>query len=421
MVITKRLKQTDPGAFPVDWEVVQLGELFSFSNGVNAPKSSYGHGIPFVNVLECISHTHLTGDEVPGLVSLPKKTTDRFKLQFGDIVFNRTSETQEEVGLAAAYVGKRPVVFGGFVIRGRPVGVSLDPFYSGYALRSAVVRSQITPSGQGAVRANISQENLRRVAVPVPTLSEQAFIAEALRDVDSLIDSLERLIAKKRDSKQASMQQILTAKTRLPGFGAKWKHTQLASLGDTYSGLSGKSKADFERGTAKFVTFLNVITNVVIDPALCEQVSVGASENQNVIRKGDLLFNGSSETPEEVAFCSFVDQDYGDIYLNSFCFGFRPLTGSNINGYFMSYLIRSATGREVMKSLAQGSTRYNISKSSLKQASLELPTLEEQNAIVDVIRDMDHEIQGLHERLKKTREIRQGMMQQLLTGKVRLV
>jgi len=132
--------------------------------------------------------------------------------------------------LAAVYLGGEHVVFGGFVIRGRPTNDGLDPMFSGYALRAQGIRSQVIPMGQGAVRANIGQQNLSRVLVALPRLPEQRAIAAALSDVDALLGGLDRLIAKKRDLKQAAMQQLLTGQTRLPGFKGEWEVNRLGEL-----------------------------------------------------------------------------------------------------------------------------------------------------------------------------------------------
>lgn len=252
-------------------------------------------------------------------------------------------------------------------------------------------------------------------------LAEQRAIATALSDVDALIAGLERLIAKKRDIKQAAMQQLLTGKTRLPGFSGEWVRRPLGDLGSTYAGLVGKSKVDFGHGSASYVPFVNVMANVRIDCSAFESVDVATSENQNRVLAGDLLFNGSSETPEEVALCALMPQAVDDLYLNSFCFGFRLRQGAEASGLFLTYLMRSHIGRELMKSLAQGSTRYNLSKSALLQAQLELPGLDEQTAIATVLSDMDADLATLESRLAKTRVIKQGMMQELLTGRTRLV
>ena len=229
------------------------------------------------------------------------------------------------------------------------------------------------------------------------------------------------MIVKKRDLKQAVMQQLLTGKTRLPGFCGEWQKKTFGELGATYAGITGKTKSDFGVGAAKYITFMNVMTNAVIDCTVFEQVNVSASETQNSVLRGDLLFNGSSETPEEVAFCSLMAEEVPDLYLNSFCFGFRLFDDQQVDGLFLTYYIRANPGREMMKSLAQGSTRYNLSKTALCEASVLLPLKDEQAAIAEVISGMDAELIALEERREKTSNIKQAMMQELLTGKTRLV
>ena len=255
----------------------------------------------------------------------------------------------------------------------------------------------------------------------VPPLPEQRAIAAALSDVDALLDGLERLIAKKRDLKQAAMQQLLTGKTRLPGFSGEWEVKRLGDFGSTFGGLTGKTKTDFGDGAARYITFMNVMTNVVIDCDVFDCVNVSPDEMQNRANKGDLFFNGSSETPEEVAMCAVLLEDVQDVYLNSFCFGFRFREGAEADGVFFAYYLRSKEGRELMKSLAQGSTRYNLSKVALLSSPLRLPSLPEQTAIAAILSDMDAELSALAARRDKTRALKQAMMQELLTGRTRLL
>jgi type I restriction enzyme S subunit len=281
---------------------------------------------------------------------------------------------------------------------------------------------QIWASQTGQSKPGLKLKDLEEfVVVLPPTLAEQQAIAGALSDADAWIESLEQLIAKKRQIKQGAMQELLTGKRRLPGFSGKWETKRLEEIGSTYSGLTGKTKSDFGNGDAHYVTFMNVMSNVVIDCATFERVNVVASESQNLVRKNDILFNGSSETPEEVAMCAFVEADVSNVYLNSFCFGFRFHEDLSIHGRFLAYYLRSNVGREMMKSLAQGSTRYNLSKTALLKAVLALPSPAEQAAIATVLSDMDTEIESLESKLAKAREIKQGMMQELLTGKIRLI
>ncbi len=277
---------------------------------------------------------------------------------------------------------------------------------------------------QNTVKATVDSLRLptfQHFLVPLPPPPEQRAIAETLSDIDALLAGLDRLIAKKRDLKQAAMQQLLTGQTRLPGFKGEWVVKLLGDLGATYGGLTGKSKADFGSGTARYVTFMNVMTNTVIDETTFDSVRVSSAESQNRVERGDLLFNGSSETPEEVALCSLMAGAVPNLYLNSFCFGFRPHKDVQSSGLFLTYYIRSTEGREIMKSLAQGSTRYNLSKNALLAAKVRLPSLAEQTAIATVLSDMDAELAALEARRDKTRSLKQGMMQELLTGRTRLI
>jgi type I restriction enzyme S subunit len=230
-------KQTDLGVIPEEWGVRRLGDLLELRNGVNAAKACYGQGLQFVNVLEPITYSHIYGPEITGRITLPESVADSYAVRSGDILFNRTSETQEELGLAAVYLGTERVVFGGFVIRGRAKDHSLDPIYSGYGLRAPLVRSQIIPMGQGAIRANIAQQNLNLVVVTVPPLPEQRAIAAALSDVDALLAALDRLIAKKRGLKQAAMQHLFTGQTRLPGFTEEWHVKRLGDVAPLQRGF----------------------------------------------------------------------------------------------------------------------------------------------------------------------------------------
>ena len=256
--------------------------------------------------------------------------------------------------------------------------------------------------------------------LPVPPEHEQRAIAEVLSDVDGLINALDALIAKKQAIKQATMQQLLTGKTRLPGFSGAWRTTKMGHIGSIYGGLSGKSKVDFGSGNARYVTFLGVLENVTLDVRHTEHVHVGPRESQNRVMKEDLLFNASSETPGDLAIGAVMGEQLDNLYLNSFCFGFRIHDENKHVPLFLTYFFRGSVGRAVMNALAQGATRYNMSKSQFLALELSIPSCDEQRAITSALSDMDAEISVLEQRRDKTIAIKQAMMQQLLTGRVRL-
>jgi type I restriction enzyme S subunit len=196
---------------------------------------------------------------------------------------------------------------------------------------------------------------------------------------------------------------------------------RLRDLGGTYGGLTGKTKADFGHGSAAFVTFLEVINNTRLQGRELERVRVGKAERQNPVRRGDLLFNGSSETPEEVALSAVVDfEPTPDTYLNSFCFGYRLQRRDVVDPTYLAYFFRASAGRNLVASLAQGATRYNIAKTKFLDLLLGLPDIDVQRQTVEALVDADDLISSIERLIVKRQAIQQGMMQQLLTGKSRL-
>jgi len=410
-------KRTEVGIIPEDWEVLSFGKLFIFTNGVNSDKTAYGKGIRFINVLEPINHSHLYGPEITGRVEVSGSVALAYSVRLGDIVFNRTSETDSELGLAAVYLGVEMVVYGGFVIRGRPMDNTFDPKYSGYALRAKMVRSQIIPMGQGAVRANIGQQNLRRVLVAVPPLPEQRAIAAALSDLDALLDGLDRLIAKKRDLKQAAMQQLLTGKTRLPGFSGEWEVRRLGDVGKLLKGR-GVSKNQTRSGNLACVRYGELYTNhhdIIRDFNSWISPEVAATAIRLEI--GDVLFAGSGETKEAIGTCAaFVSET--EAYAGGDIIILRPDDSDSV---FLGYYFNTDSIACQKASCGQGDAVVHISSTALSEIKVKIPPLPEQSAIATILSDMDAELTALEARRDKTRELKQAMMQDLLTGKTRLI
>ncbi len=190
----------------------------------------------------------------------------------------------------------------------------------------------------------------------------------------------------------------------------------LKDIGTFYGGLTGKSGADFGKGNSIYVTFLNVINNVKAKPNLVEFVEIKSGENQNQIQKGDLLFNGSSETPEEVAFPSLVPIELDGALLNSFCFGFRFKDKTRLDPLFFAYYLRSAHGRQFISQLAQGSTRYNISKTALAKIEWNFPDLSEQVVIAEALGDIDELINNSKLLIKKKQKFLDGLLFEVFSG-----
>ena len=198
-------------------------------------------------------------------------------------------------------------------------------------------------------------------------------------------------------------------KIRFKGFTDAWEQRELGKIGETYTGLTGKTKEDFGHGEAKFVTYMNVFSNPVAEISMTEPIEI--DKKQNEVKFGDVFFTTSSETPEEVGMSSVWLENCDNMYLNSFCFGYRP--SEKINPYYMAYMLRSENVRKKITFLAQGISRYNISKNKMMEISIPLPSFEEQRQIGAYFRNLDHLI-TLHQRKCETlKKLKKSMLQKM--------
>lgn len=412
-------KQTEAGVIPGDWESLLARDIGRFKGGSGFPLTAQGERsgeYPFFKVSDMNNEGNDTF-----MTTAKHYISEETRKRLGATAFPADSIVFAKVG-AAVFLERKKILGQPSCIDNNIAAFVLDKTRADVRyMHTLLLCKKLGALVATTALPALNGKQLGEMAMAVPPLPEQRAIAAALSDVDALLEGLDRLIAKKRDLKQAAMQQLLTGQTRLPGFEGEWETKRLGELGSTYGGLTGKTKADFGIGTGRYVTFMNVMTNVMIDCGSFERVRVSSSESQNRVSMGDLLFNGSSETPEEVAMCSFMASDVPNLFLNSFCFGFRRRDEQQADGLFLTYYVRANPGRELMKSLAQGSTRYNLSKGALLEAAIRLPRKDEQNAIAAVLSDMDAEIEALEQRRAKTADLKQAMMQELLTGKTRLV
>ena len=206
-----------------------------------------------------------------------------------------------------------------------------------------------------------------------------------------------------------SSEKSLTPQIRFKGFTEAWEQRKLGELGQTYNGLTGKSKDDFGHGQAQYITYMNVFSNPICNLALTEKIEV--DQKQNEVEIGDVFFTTSSETPEEVGMSSVLTEKQGITYLNSFCFGYRPLQKINLN--YLAYMLRSNPFRKNITFLAQGISRYNISKTKVMDVSVHLPTAEEQYIIGSFFKNLDSLI-TLHQRkLDALKKIKSALLEKM--------
>ena len=257
-----------------------------------------------------------------------------------------------------------------------------------------------------------------------PPFPEQRAIAAALSDVDALLAKLDQIIAKKRDLKQAAMQQLLTGKKRLPGFSGEWEVKRLGDVGTCLRGVSYRGDSDlsaYDTGRTKRLLRSNNVqdASVVTDDIQfvnCERVS----ERQLLLQRDILICmaNGSKALVGKAGF--FEVHDGYEYTFGAFMGCFRS-SSTNANAMFVFYLFQTGRYRNYINNLLAGSSINNLTPTSIESLEFSIPLLPEQTAIAAILSDMDAEIAALEARRDKTRALKQGMMQELLTGKIRLV
>ena len=408
---------------PNGWTKIKLGDHVEFRNGVNADKDQYGEGVKFVNVMDVFNNDILTESKIIGRITLSDKQLKDNTLHYGDILFNRTSETFNEIAMSAVYLDEADATFGGFVIRGRPKTDILDPMFAVYSFQDTGFRRQVIRLGQGAIRANIGQKDLSKVTLLVPPLPEQQKIAKILTTWDKAIDVTERLIAKSQQQKKALMQQLMTGKKRLldkngKPFESDWETGTLGDLAILTSGYAFKSN-DVVEGNENSYPIIRM--SDLKDGALNLNKAVRVHEDTTVglenykLSEDDFVF-GMSGSLDNYATVRAYDLP---CYLNQRVGRIRAK--SNADQTFVSYLYLSDKVRWNILSKAAGAAQLNISINELRRTKVNSPSKEEQQKIAAVLTNADKEIDLLEQQLADLQQEKKALMQMLLTGKKRVL
>ena len=288
-----------------------------------------------------------------------------------------------------------------------------DPYF--LLTESALWSAKMKSSAAAGTMQIVNRTEFSELKTWLPSLIEQKAISDFFRQFDHLITLHQRKYDKLTNVKKSMLEKMFpkngsnVPEIRFKGFTDAWEQRKLGEVGKTYSGLSGKTKDDFGHGEAKFVTYMNVFSNSVCLPNMTEAVEI--DDKQNKVLFGDVLFTTSSETPEEVGMSSVWLENAENIYLNSFCFGYRPT--KEFNPYYLAYMLRSPSIREKITFLAQGISRYNISKNKMMDIEIPIPSIVEQKQIGEHFRTLDSLITLHHRKLEKLEQIKQAMLHKM--------
>ena len=435
MEVRTGYKQTEVGVIPEDWEVVPMGSLGAFTKGQGIRKDEAASGdILCVRYGEIYTHHNDIIRSFNSRISADVAKLSK-RLKKGDLLFAGSGETKEEIGKCVAFVGCEEVYAGGDIVILSPSKGNSTFF--GYLFNAPVVVRQKASQGQGDAVVHISANALSSVKLPLPpTRAEQEAIAGALSDADALIESLEQLLAKKRHLKQGAMQELLTGKKRLPGFEVHpgYKQTEVGvipedwddkALGDSCDLITkGTTPTSLGRAFVKTgIKFLKAETLSETGEIISEKLAYidGATHallGRSQLVGGDLLISiagvlGRVGRMAEADIPANINQALAIVRLGR---------QSRVDRHYLFHSLRSSVISNQIRNINVQAAQANISLQNVRDFRLPLPPAKaEQEAIAAILSDMDEEIAALEAKVAKARQIKQGMMQELLTGRIRLV
>ncbi len=429
-VVKPGYKRTEVGVIPEDWDAITIEDLVK-KIGASILTGPFGtllkaneystDGVPIISVGEIGEGTVKIKENTPKAPPEVIKRLPQYILKTGDVVFARKGSVDRSSLIEPNQNGW---FLGSDGMRLR-LPSNVFPSYISLQIRSPDVRQWLVNNAIGTTMASLNQDILSKIQFPLPPLPEQHAIAAALSDADGLIGALETLITKKRAIKQAAMQQLLTGRTRLPGFAGEWETKRLGDI-ITFLPTANNPRADLnDGGEIEYIHYGDVHTHgkPVLDCKECKLPHIFRDKIGEIIRleDGDLIMVDASEDLEGTGKSVEIQGAFG----REIVAGLHTiLCRGNPNQWaigFKAYLQFIPAFKSKLVCVATGISVYAISKKELAEIELAIPSVSEQAVIVAFLSDMDADITALEHWRDKTKQIKKGMMQQLLTGKVRLV
>ncbi|WP_379964460.1 restriction endonuclease subunit S [Epilithonimonas sp. UC225_85] len=381
-----------PG-FDGEWKTIKLGDITSWSSGGTPSKENplfWNGQIPWISASSMRGFVY-SDSEIKITESGLKKGSRLAKkgslliLVRGSMLFNKIP-----IGIVSRDLAFNQDVKS-IIVHEQSSSEYILNWFSAFEPK---ILNMVTGTGIGAGKLDLA--DLKSLEVKIPILSEQKEISHFLSLINERITSSMKIITKVKSQMQVLEDLLLTGKLRLNDNDGNsfnnWTQEKLSNIGKTYNGLSGKTKDDFGSGK-KYIQYKQIFDSSRINICKCAFVNISANENQNAVQFGDIFFTVSSETPEEIGMSSVLLEDVENVFLNSFCFGFRTHSFEKLIPEFSQFFFRSKVFRNEIVKLAQGSTRYNISKSEFLKLKVILPSKDEQVKIANTLASVDKKIE----------------------------
>lgn len=392
------------------WEQRKLGDIAESTYGGGTPKTTveefWNGGIPW------IQSSDIQEDQVFN-VQVRKTITEKgLANSAAKLIPKNSIAIVTRVG-----VGKLGLIPFDFTTSQDFLSLSSLNIDSNFAVYLLFKRLQFESKiAQGTSIKGITKEELLSKEVKIANIDmEQKTIGYFFQYLDDIITLHQRKLNKLEEIKSAYLAEMfpiqgeIKPKRRFSGFKEDWNWSALKEIGNTFTGLSGKTKEDFGHGEAKFITYMNVYSNPISDLNGLENIEI--DKKQFEVKYGDVLFTTSSETPEEVGMSSVWFGNEEDVYLNSFCFGFRPSV--DIDKYYLAFMLRSVSIRKKFQLLAQGISRYNISKNKVMEMSIPLPCIDEQKKIGLLFKNIEQTIYSQKETVEKLINLKNAYLNEM--------
>ena len=385
MAIKNTIPEVRFAGFSDDWIQAELKEIYNFQYGIFNNNPSNGGLYPVYGANGVIGgYTEYNSED--------------------SVVIGHMGEY---AGIVLWANGKHFVTYNGVITN--PKNDSLFPKFGYYLLSKIDLRRICDGSGQPFLSYSI----LNKIKSAYPKIKdEQIAISTFLENIDKLIAEHQQKQTKLKSLKQAMLDKMFPKKgqvvpeIRFRGFSDNWDNPLLGDIGNPYTGLSGKTKNDFGHGEGRYITYMNVFSNPISDNNKVDKIEIDSSQNEVIA--GDVLFTVSSETSAEVGMSSVWIGNQKNIYLNSFCFGYRPKI--KLDNYFLANILRSKTFREQMILLAQGISRYNISKNKVMNLTISIPQFNEQVVIGEYFKNLDSLISQHNKQIIKLSNLKQTFL-----------
>ncbi len=397
--LPKGYKNTEIGVIPDEWEVKKLGSIGMFSKGQGIRKDQSNSGsIPCVRYGELYTRHNDFVKEFYSYISEEVAQTS-YKLKIGDILFAGSGETKAEIGKSVAFTKNIVAYAGGDIVILSPK--SNNSLFLGFLLNDISIQQQKASRGQGDAVVHISATQLKQIQIPLPPLPEQTAIATVLSDTDSLIQALEKKIAKKQLIKKGAMQELLSPKEG-------WVVKTLGEIGEVQM-----CKRILKSETKKndLIPFYKIGTfGKEADAYISKELYNNYRQRFSFPKKGEILISASGTIGRTIVYNGKPSyfQDSNIVWIDN--------DKKLVSNKFLYFVL------QVINYDSEGSTIQRLYNSIIKSAKFNLPcSKEEQTQIAQILSDMDAEIEALEKKLAKYKELKQGLMQVLLTGKIRLV